>query len=254
MNQDDLHDRRNDIRLGLMHETAVYAGIAAAMMLYFGFGRPFDIASGSQLYINSVFATNWLLRIGGIALAATALFCWIGLQWSLLADAIVSALIGVGLVVIGGIWISDSDMEGFLFLIFGAMFLNAARTSWNGSAATPRAPFPVVPVAEREASVDRPIDEAVRQSARERLLQTKANLRSPASPPPVAIEVPEILDEPPQAHTPQPSNIPAPSVSTVPAAPSAPPAQREPAAAPTPELPEEGFLAELGRTHRDERK
>ncbi len=246
MSEFDTSTGFDESRRAVLNQTAMYAAIAAALMLFFGFLRPYDVAQGTRLYVTSVFATNWLLRIGGLSLLGAAILCWSGLTVGLAVDALVSAIVGLALSGVGIIWISDGDYEGLLFLIFALLFLSAARHSWTQFVALSRTAASRTSVKVPEPPT--PPVEGLKESARDRLLQAKANLRQtpPAPSTPVARPMAE-----------QPGTPPPPPLQSQDAAPGAAPASGPPV--PTPPAPqaetvEEGFLAELGRSNHDERK
>ncbi len=115
-----------------MRQTAVSALIAACLMLFFGFGWNLTGISGNAAYDLSVAAFGWTLRIGGVAMLVSAALCGARLAWSLAADALFSALIGLLLVLTGLVWLAAGDWQGLLSGVFGVLFVNAARQSWAG--------------------------------------------------------------------------------------------------------------------------
>jgi len=141
-----------------MRQTAVSALIAACLMLFFGFGWNLTGISGNAAYDLSVAVFGWTLRIGGLAMLVSALLCGARLAWSLAADAVLSALIGVLLGLTGLVWLAAGDWQGLLAGVFGVLFVNAARQSWAGHRdipagrpdATPSGPAERVEAADRQ--------------------------------------------------------------------------------------------------------
>lgn len=218
-------DHRNFLVRQQTSSYAFGAAIGAAVLLYYGFGLNLRGISSSEFYNLSVNGLTWVCKLGGIVMALLAALLWIGLRPALLADAIVSLILGLLLLAVGGIWIVHRDFQGLLFVIFGAILLASVRGSWqvyrdlNGLLASPTVatedpadPPPVVPA-----------DPAARQEAMERLMASKKR-EVPAEPPPVVAKP-----------APQPLR----PLEKIP-----PLARNEP--------PPEGFLAELGR--EDDRK
>ena len=119
------------------HKSGVrrYAGsalIAALIMLYYGFEQLAEPA------VTDWFTRcNWLLyhtmRIGGITMAAVAIWLWIGHPLALVADAVVSVAVGIVLIVTGvGMLIDGGGTLGNALIAgFGLMFASAGTSRWR---------------------------------------------------------------------------------------------------------------------------
>jgi hypothetical protein len=123
---------------------AAYAGIAALMMLFFGWFYGLSGISSNAFYNLTVDVFTWTLRIGGLAMLAVAIVCYTGQTVGLLLDAIVSGLCGAIIFGCGAYWLIDGLQGGgisinyLLYVIFGGMFLNSARANWQHWAASAR--------------------------------------------------------------------------------------------------------------------
>ncbi len=115
-----------------MRQTALSALVAACLMLFFGFGWNLTGISGDRAYDLSVAVFGWTLRIGGLAMLVSATLCGAGLRWSLAADAVFSGLIALLLGLTGLAWLAFGNWQGLLSVVFGVLFVNAARQSWAG--------------------------------------------------------------------------------------------------------------------------
>lgn len=148
----------DDPRSRYARDNAMYAGFAALLMLYYGFHVGLVGYSDSAIYNTSVSICDWTMKIGGIALAAIAVGGAAGIAEVLAVDAVVSLVIGASFLFCGLIWLlTQGDWEGLLFIVFGGMFLNAARGCWN-SFRGGRQYLPVAPV--QDAGPPRPVHPA----------------------------------------------------------------------------------------------
>lgn len=232
-----------------MSEIAFSAFIGAALMLYVGFGMNLSGVSDSAFYNGSVAAFTWTMKIGGIAMGAVALLLWAGLRPALLVDAVLAAAIGAVLMGTGLVWMANGDMQGILNLVFGVLFLGAAKTSWQAhrfASGVQAGGFPVEAVDDlrREpaptAPPATPPDPAAREAAIKRLMAAKRQEVTPDAP----------AREPGRA-------VPAEPLGPGPAARQAAVTPPEPSSAPEPpkparrppeeESPPDGFLSRLGR-------
>jgi hypothetical protein len=103
------------------------AGLAAALLLYYGFARLAVPEVDSRFALGNLIFV-YALRAGGIAMAVSAAWSMTGLVSALLFDATASVLIGVGFAV--GDVIMRSDGGGsLLHLIFAIMFILAGVRS-----------------------------------------------------------------------------------------------------------------------------
>lgn len=105
------------------------AGLAAALLLFFGFyylARP----SGSDLFSIAALVFYYTLRIGGIAMAIVALWSLSGHTAALFVDAIVSVAIGVMLLLTGlGLLTGGDLLQTVLNVVIGGMFISAGWRS-----------------------------------------------------------------------------------------------------------------------------
>ncbi len=132
---------------------AVWAGIAAVLMLFFGWGRGLVGMTDDDFYNTTVAVFEWMLKVGGFALLVVAGMCFAGLRAGLLVDVFVSGIVGLIMVLCSIYWLGHGvtgggfDIQDIMFLVFGFMFLNAARGCWVSYQATggPRRPAPLVP-------------------------------------------------------------------------------------------------------------
>ncbi len=115
-----------------MRQTAFSALLGAAMMLFVGFVFGLKGVGDSATYNTSVDAFTWTLKVGGIVMLVAAGLCWSGWRGSLWVDAVLAGTIGLVLLGIAMVWMGYGDYQGFLVLIFGAMFMHSALGSWRG--------------------------------------------------------------------------------------------------------------------------
>jgi hypothetical protein len=108
---------------------ALSTGIAAGLLLFFGFFRGLSADTGNVLYDGSVTAFTWSLKIGGITLGAAALGCLSGLRWAMMLDGAASIVLGAVFVGVAAVWTVNGDMDGVLVGIFSIMFLYAGRSA-----------------------------------------------------------------------------------------------------------------------------
>lgn len=117
----------------LARNAAGNSGFAAVLMLFFGFYRWGSYGtSESALYNFSVPLLTWTLLVGGALLGAASLLSMRGMHGALALDAAVSALCGVIFLFVGLLW-TWHDGLGFnsLLILFGVMYLRAARETWS---------------------------------------------------------------------------------------------------------------------------
>ncbi len=106
---------------GRVRQNVLSAGIAAAMMLWYGYSR-LQISDGAGAWGLGDKISIYTLRFGGIAMVIAALWSAAGSRWALLFDGACSALIGV-LFGLSGILLTTGGGSGFLYVIFGMVFL-----------------------------------------------------------------------------------------------------------------------------------
>ena len=101
---------------------ALWAAIAAAMMLYIGFTYSLAVdAFPAQL----LFMT---LRYGGIAMAVSAVLLLTGWPAALMIDGVFAMIIGAALALAGALWIIEIrtvDLQPILHLVFGYLFFTS---------------------------------------------------------------------------------------------------------------------------------
>ncbi|MCZ6817790.1 MAG: hypothetical protein O7F76_13975 [Planctomycetota bacterium] len=116
-------------------QNAVWAGIAALLMLYYGWGTGgWLIPANSTAFFEATFNWfDWMLKIGGICMAVVAVLCFLGLRVALLIDVVVSGLCGSILILCPVYWmfIVGPGLQNIVFVIFGGMFVNTARGCWT---------------------------------------------------------------------------------------------------------------------------
>jgi hypothetical protein len=147
-------------------QIAPNSALVAVLMLAFGWVYGLSGASESALYNLTVEAFNWMLRVGGLAMAVVAGLCFMGRRAGLLLDFIVSGACAAVMLVCGvywlGRWAADTknvpfDLQDVLILVFGAVFARAALQSWSlyGAArpSTPEGPDVGEAAAPHPASV-----------------------------------------------------------------------------------------------------
>ncbi len=115
-----------------MSQNAIYAFIAAGLMLYFGYppsswSVPADSAASYQI---AAWTFVYTLVIGGVAMVVTGLLLFTGQRIALAVDAVASGLIGLLLIGCGVVMGVNGDSWGFWYVIFGVMFGASARGAW----------------------------------------------------------------------------------------------------------------------------
>ncbi len=110
----------------LVRRHAGSAAFAAALMLFFGFAylaKP----DGTDLFARAWLVLYYTLRLGGIAMAAIAVWLWTGSRFALAADAAVAATVGVLLVLTGlGMLAAGGDsLQMIINVVCGWMFFSS---------------------------------------------------------------------------------------------------------------------------------
>ena len=115
-----------------VRQNAGSCGIAAALMIYFGFFSLLE-PSGTDLFSRANWAFFHTVRIGGVAMAVLALWSLTGARLSLIVDAVVSIAIGVLLALTGVVMLIDGGgtLQSVLNVMFGWMFVSAGRANWG---------------------------------------------------------------------------------------------------------------------------
>ena len=111
--------------------TAVWAGIGAALLLYFGYTYIFFSSDEPAARIGTVILQN-TLQLGGWALVVATVGLAVGMRQALIYDAVVTALIGLCFVTGGVLWlVAGVGFQGLLYVVFGVVFVSAGRNSWR---------------------------------------------------------------------------------------------------------------------------
>lgn len=105
--------------------------IAGAIFLYFGFAHFAGEWTGPEMHVRVIVALAWLTRIVGIALLLVAGLAAMKVAASILLDAAVSGVAGVGCMLGGAAMAYWGYVDGYLLLIFGAINLHAAWNAWQ---------------------------------------------------------------------------------------------------------------------------
>ena len=115
-----------DFRLQVRRQ-ALWAGIAACVMLYFGLSTGFsDDLSGEVLRCTLVY--------GGICMAVSTLLLLSGQRFALFFDGIVAMAVGGALVLSGLLWfgyLKSIDRTLILGLLFGYLFFTSGLRSYK---------------------------------------------------------------------------------------------------------------------------
>lgn len=122
---------RRQIRSGI-RSGAWSSGIAAALMLWYGFiGGGFIVPDKGGIYVAACKAFIFTVRAGGVVMATITLSALLGLRFTPAVEAVASAIIGAVFVLSGAVQVLHADMMALFYVIFGAMFLHSARSSWQ---------------------------------------------------------------------------------------------------------------------------
>ena len=221
--------------------TAWWAGVAAALLLYFGYQTFFLTGDHAAARIGAT-VLEYALKAGGWAMVVATVWLAIGMRQALLYDAVATALVGAAFFVGGGLlFVGSMSITAVLYVIFGVIFIGSGRRSWQEHQLL-RAPSGVEPGwrqavasptgqdARAEQAPDAPTD-SLASRLRQRTQQ------APQEPPPSSPPLPESAPPP----TPEPP-------------PPAPEPPREPKADTTSKADPapDGFLAQFADEH-DER-
>lgn len=117
-------------------QNAFSVGIAAMVMMVYGFvvggfGMAPDLG---PFYETTIHVFNWMLKIGGVALAVIALLSLVGWRPALLCDFLISGMCGIIMASCGVYWTVQEkgfDIQNLLILVFGVMFVRSAMVSWS---------------------------------------------------------------------------------------------------------------------------
>ncbi|MHC4092241.1 MAG: hypothetical protein ACYSVY_18545 [Planctomycetota bacterium] len=117
-----------------VRSVALWAGIAAVLMLYFGYRTAFFSSSESERI--AALILEYTLKVGGWGMAVSAAWLLTGMPRALLADAVASVAIGVCFVAGGLLYLFPSmSLVGILYPVFGIMFIGSGRNNWREYAA-----------------------------------------------------------------------------------------------------------------------
>ena len=110
------------------------AALAGGLLILFGFfflGKE----AGTDLSSHAANVFRYAIRLGGLALIGVAAWSSFGHLPALLADAVISVLVGVAFVVAAVLMLLDVGwlivVQTLLYMICGTMFLNSALRTWR---------------------------------------------------------------------------------------------------------------------------
>ena len=134
---------------------AVWAAIAAAMMLYFGFRSVFV---GDTLPIDLL---RYTLRYGGIAMAVSAVMLFSGWPTALMLDGVFAMIIGAALAAVGVLIVvmeQTIDLQTIMFIAFGYLFFTSGLRNFRDYCRLGETPDESVSSFADDASTDQPHD------------------------------------------------------------------------------------------------
>jgi hypothetical protein len=116
-------------------DNAVWAGVAAVLMLGYGWGMAGWIipSDAGETYRLLVHVFDWMLKIGGIAMAVVTVVCALGWRVGLLLDVLVSGICGLIMAGCPLYWLLTRGLAltYLVYILFGVLFLGAARGCWQ---------------------------------------------------------------------------------------------------------------------------
>jgi len=115
-----------------VRQNVVPAAIGAAFLLYFGFLHLAE-PTGTDLFNRANWVFYHTLRLGGLAMAAVALWSMLGQGITLAVDAVITVVIG-GLLILTGLAmaIDGGDMlQTVINVVCGGMFVSSGRHNWK---------------------------------------------------------------------------------------------------------------------------
>ena len=127
------HNNVNGDVASYVRRNAGSTGLAAACLLFFGFFR-FSFQPVTDLFTLGDAVFNYTLRIGGVLMALIAVWSLTGHVSVLLADGIISIVIGALLAFSGVAMMIGAGGIGLnqvLYVVFGGMFISAGVRSWR---------------------------------------------------------------------------------------------------------------------------
>ncbi len=115
-----------------VRQNVASAAIGAALLLYFGF-RHIAEPTGTELFDYSARLFCDTLRIGGLALAAMAIWSLAGRPTTLAVDAVITFVIGVLFILTGlGMAIDGGRMDQTIInLVCGGLFISSGVRNWR---------------------------------------------------------------------------------------------------------------------------
>jgi hypothetical protein len=234
-----------------VRQNTLPAGISAALMLYFAFfsGGRYAHQDGRDAFALGANLFIYTIELGGIAMLAATLLSLTGKGVALAVDAAASVTIGV-LLCLAAVMMLAGGGSGFLYLIFGVMFILAGIRNgkdWSTfSALMPRdrttktfvnAPTPITDTSNPIDNTPNPVAETT-GSITDKLRTLRK--RQPA-PNPVPEEPVSANELPPQP--PKPDTSPSTQIEHI-----APPNELKPDDGPSPD----GFLASFAPDSEDD--
>jgi hypothetical protein len=105
--------------------------VSAGLFLYVGFGLGLVGISGDALYDGSVTALVWGSRVVGIGILAVIVLTYARVPGVGILDLVLSSVAAAGCLLIGLIWLVNSDLQGILLVLFGVVNASAARGAWS---------------------------------------------------------------------------------------------------------------------------
>lgn len=108
------------------------AAIGAAFLLYFGFFH-FTEPTGTELFDRASWVFYHTLRVGGLAMAAVAVWSLLGQPTTLAIDAVVTVAIGALLILTGlGMALDGGAMvQTIINVVCGGMFISSGVRNWR---------------------------------------------------------------------------------------------------------------------------
>jgi len=233
---------------------ALWAGIAAVMLLYFGYRTAFLSSTPAERIGASLL--TYTLKFGGWSMVLATAWLLTGMRAALLADAVACAGIGLGLLSGGLLYLSpDLNLVGVLYPVVGVVFLGSARTGWReyqllgGPSAEGATAGADAAREDRHAAASPAVADSAPGSLTGRLIEQR---RERKGVPRSVAELSPSESRRSAAVEQVPASVPSPPAPLIPPAPVVPPSAPETAGPPAapPEQNEdspEGFLAQFAR-------
>ena len=150
-----------------VRSTALWAGLAAVIMLFCGYRIEWPQPEASLPHAGTL-VFKYTLQIGGWVILAEALWLLTGARAALVCDGVVTVLVGM-LLVLGGLLMTPGSIwRAILFIVFGLLFIHSGLRSWRdarelSAASVGDAPAPLAdapdpaapdPTARPDAAID----------------------------------------------------------------------------------------------------